>query len=238
MAALTFFFFLPHRAPCGTWDLSSPTKIEPRPSAVRARSPNPWTAKGFPALTLLRMICGKKEKCILSSCRSRCKQSHELGHLSLFVLQFSTFYPCLCRIFHAISAFLLSGPFLPWGQEPGSIQLPGHPGTFQPWDLGSHPCAPSVLSLALPSIAPALAASVHTSPNFIQQHCTFLPEDFLWQPESTSCGQAGSAGELTRTRNNPQPTPRRALCSQVVCIFHWLLDFSAAGLGLSCNCPQ
>ena len=152
------------------------------------------------------------------------------------MLQFSTFYPCLCRIFHAISAFPLSGPFLPWGQEPGSVQLPGHPGTFQPWDIGSHSCAPSILSLALPSTAPALAASVHPSPNFIQQHGTFLPENFLWQPESTSCGQAGSAGELTWTKatlNQHRGTPS---------VHRWRVSFtgywiSLRGVGIKLQLP-
>ena len=46
-----FFFFL--TTPHSLWDLSSPTRDEPGHSAVKAQSPNQWTAREFPILTNL-----------------------------------------------------------------------------------------------------------------------------------------------------------------------------------------
>ena len=42
---LSFFFFWPHRVACGI--LVPQPGIEPGPSAVKARSPNHWTAREF-----------------------------------------------------------------------------------------------------------------------------------------------------------------------------------------------
>ena len=42
---LIFFFFL--AASRGLWDLSSPTRDLTQAPAVRAPSPNPWTAREF-----------------------------------------------------------------------------------------------------------------------------------------------------------------------------------------------
>ena len=41
------FFFWPHRSACGILVPRQPG-LEPGPSAVRAWSPNPWTAREFP----------------------------------------------------------------------------------------------------------------------------------------------------------------------------------------------
>ena len=55
------FFFLV--VPCGLWDLCSPTRdgIETRPSAVRAQSPNNWTAREFPMEQILLTSFSKLE---------------------------------------------------------------------------------------------------------------------------------------------------------------------------------
>ena len=45
-----FFLFLFLAAPHSLRDLSSPTRIEPEPSAVKVRSPNHWTTREFPIL--------------------------------------------------------------------------------------------------------------------------------------------------------------------------------------------
>ena len=44
-------FFVPHRAACGI--LAPQPGIEPTPLAVKARSPNHWTAREFPPLPFL-----------------------------------------------------------------------------------------------------------------------------------------------------------------------------------------
>ena len=44
----TNFFFLFLAVPYGLWDLSSPTRIEPVPSAAKAQSLNCWTTREFP----------------------------------------------------------------------------------------------------------------------------------------------------------------------------------------------
>ena len=105
------------------------------------------------------------------------------------MLQFSAVYLCLCRIFHEISAFPLRGLSLSWNEEPGLMELCGHSIAFQPWDSGSHSLAPSIVSLTLPNTI--LSLTVHNSPASIWKYPTFLPQDFLWQPEPTSWGQAG-----------------------------------------------
>ena len=40
-------------APCRLWDLSSPTRDHPTTSAVKAQSPNRWTAREFPVVAVL-----------------------------------------------------------------------------------------------------------------------------------------------------------------------------------------
>ena len=45
-AELVNFFFWPHRPACEI--LVPQTRIEPRPTAVKAPSPNHWTAREFP----------------------------------------------------------------------------------------------------------------------------------------------------------------------------------------------
>ena len=47
---LLFVCLLVLAAPCGLWDLSPRRGIEPRPSAMKAQSPNHWTAREFPNL--------------------------------------------------------------------------------------------------------------------------------------------------------------------------------------------
>ena len=44
-------FFLKSAMPCGLWDLSSPTR-DPWPLAVRAWSPDHWTAREFPKVSV------------------------------------------------------------------------------------------------------------------------------------------------------------------------------------------
>ena len=52
-ASLVYYFFL--AAPRGLWGLSS----QPGPSLVKARSPNHWTTREFPTLSLkLSQFCG------------------------------------------------------------------------------------------------------------------------------------------------------------------------------------
>ena len=48
------FFFL--AAQCSLWDLSSPTRDQTQALAVKARSPNHWTAREFPGTTCFEGI--------------------------------------------------------------------------------------------------------------------------------------------------------------------------------------
>ena len=62
---LLFFFFLSHRAACGIFVLQP--GIEPRPSTVRARSPNHWTARESPVSSSLRWGSSFVNSCLLST---------------------------------------------------------------------------------------------------------------------------------------------------------------------------
>ena len=43
-----FLFLFLLAMPHSLWDFSSPTRIEPGPSAVKVQSPNHWTTREFP----------------------------------------------------------------------------------------------------------------------------------------------------------------------------------------------
>lgn len=177
-------------------------------------------------MTSLRMICGTK-RMHPPRPHPQTRSKHEVMNLTICLVHLAVLSClCLCRIFHVFSAFPLRGLFLSWDEEPGLMELCGHSIAFQPWNSGSHSFAPSIVSLTLPNTI--LALTVHTSPTSIWKHPTFLPPDFLWQPEPTSWGQAGSSRKLTWTRSSTQPIPSSAFGSQVACIFYWSPDFSAA----------